>query len=823
MLKKIFMLITLTSITIYSALADSKQSTPVGPGIIHHHEYREAGPWHLHVLEINLSNQWIYLETVKANDLLSGYERTSSMAARNDSDEHRVVGAINGDFYATGGIPVGAQVAQGILLKRPTTRSVVGITDVKNPFIDIVSFQGALITSDNSYVIHGVNESRDTDELIVYNPFFGATTNTNYWGTEVIAEYITTRPAVNDTIKLLIVEKDSVHAAGHGNNTIPSDGVVLSGHGLARDFLNENVFVGDTISVLLELPPVSGAIKELVGGTPRLIRNGIATVEWQNEGTGQAFATDRHPRTGVGISTDSTKMYFFTVDGRQSGFSVGMSLFELADYMLEWGVHQGVNLDGGGSTTMVVRGQIVNSPSDAGGERTVANALMAISSAPTGNLAILTLSEDEVYVLTETQVQFSATGYDQYYNPLTINPDSLVWSCDQTIGTIDDEGLFTAGSEQDSGHVYVAQGQVRDSALVHITGIASIELRPNPVILKVGEQQVIAAESKDTYGNIIELTAGDYSWSVTGEMGSISESGLFTATSPGDGFVIAEYRSIAGSTAVFVGVSTDIMLDDFSSVSNWSLSGVRVNLANCHLTTDTTITISPPSSGKLDYSLTTGGTSALYLDCSMVISGTPEAIGVYVYGDGKGHWLRGEFQDADNEKFLVNFTEASPGIDWTNSWYYLQVSLDDAIIHWGNPSAVLDFPITWKRIYLAETDDAKKDAGTLYFENFTAHFIDTDAEDKKNSIQVATYTLAQNYPNPFNPITKIYFGIPKPEHVKLDVYNTLGEQVTTLLNERMVQGQHSVSFDAHDLASGVYIYRLEAGDFFQTKKMVVIK
>ena len=94
--------------------ADTIESTPVGPGVIHHHECREGGPWHLHVLEIDLGSQWITLETVKAGDRVTGYERTSSMAARLDAEEHRVVGAVNGDFYASGGIPIGTQVIAGV-------------------------------------------------------------------------------------------------------------------------------------------------------------------------------------------------------------------------------------------------------------------------------------------------------------------------------------------------------------------------------------------------------------------------------------------------------------------------------------------------------------------------------------------------------------------------------------------------------------------------------------------------------------------------------------------------------------------------------------
>ena len=552
-MKKIIYLLVFTCGFAQLAFADFIESNPVGPGVIYHHEFREAGPWHIHVLEIDLSVDWIHLETVKANDRLAGYERTSSMATRNDYEMHRVVGAINGDFYESGGIPVGAQVLDGILLKRPTTRSVFWCTDLKKPFMDIVSFYGTIATSDSAIAVDGINELREADELIIYNKYYGSTTQTNYWGTEIIAEYVAEHPAVNDTVLVLVVAKDSIMAEGHGNNAIPSNGIVISGHGTASSFLNEHVFVGDTLSLILQLHPVTKPIIELIGGTPRLIRDGVATVEWSTENCSQSFATDRHPRTAVGFSQDSTKIYFFTVDGRQPGYSVGMSLYELAAYMLEWDVYQGVNLDGGGSATMFVRGQVVNSPSDAGGERAVANALIVISTAPTGPLTIISLDPKEVYVLAEFQVQFSVAGVDQYYNPVTIDQDSLEWSCESAIGSINENGVFTAGSDTISGYVYVEHGDIRDSALIHITEIASITLIPNPVILQVGQQQTITPEASDSYNNLIELSATDYQWSVTGEIGQITTEGVFTATQAGEGYVIATYRSVSGSTAVSVG------------------------------------------------------------------------------------------------------------------------------------------------------------------------------------------------------------------------------------------------------------------------------
>ncbi|TFB09054.1 T9SS type A sorting domain-containing protein [Candidatus Marinimicrobia bacterium MT.SAG.2] len=86
-----------------------------------------------------------------------------------------------------------------------------------------------------------------------------------------------------------------------------------------------------------------------------------------------------------------------------------------------------------------------------------------------------------------------------------------------------------------------------------------------------------------------------------------------------------------------------------------------------------------------------------------------------------------------------------------------------------------------------------------------------------------TISLSQNYPNPFNPTTILEYSIPKSEEVSLIVYNLLGEEVVKLVNRRLDAGFHRVSWNASNMASGIYFYRLQAGDFVQTRKMVLLK
>jgi Secretion system C-terminal sorting domain len=94
---------------------------------------------------------------------------------------------------------------------------------------------------------------------------------------------------------------------------------------------------------------------------------------------------------------------------------------------------------------------------------------------------------------------------------------------------------------------------------------------------------------------------------------------------------------------------------------------------------------------------------------------------------------------------------------------------------------------------------------------------------KASPTVATTFNLSQNYPNPFNPSTQIDFSVPQQSTVQLKVYNTLGQLVATLVNGNLSAGSHSVTFDARNLASGLYIYRLSAGNFTSVKKMMLLK
>ena len=96
-------------------------------------------------------------------------------------------------------------------------------------------------------------------------------------------------------------------------------------------------------------------------------------------------------------------------------------------------------------------------------------------------------------------------------------------------------------------------------------------------------------------------------------------------------------------------------------------------------------------------------------------------------------------------------------------------------------------------------------------------------EEKEIDEIPATYLLSQNYPNPFNPSTKIRYSVPQPSNVVIKVFDILGNEIETLVNEQKATGTYELTWYAKHLPSGVYFYQLQAGDYINTKKMVLLK
>jgi hypothetical protein len=103
----------------------------------------------------------------------------------------------------------------------------------------------------------------------------------------------------------------------------------------------------------------------------------------------------------------------------------------------------------------------------------------------------------------------------------------------------------------------------------------------------------------------------------------------------------------------------------------------------------------------------------------------------------------------------------------------------------------------------------------------TAPDVTSVHENQQSAIN--DFQLWQNYPNPFNPTTKIKYSLPKAEKVKIDIYNILGQKIETLLNRRIPTGSHEIEFNAQNLPSAIYLYRIQAGEFQDVKKMILLR
>lgn len=117
------------------------------------------------------------------------------------------------------------------------------------------------------------------------------------------------------------------------------------------------------------------------------------------------------------------------------------------------------------------------------------------------------------------------------------------------------------------------------------------------------------------------------------------------------------------------------------------------------------------------------------------------------------------------------------------------------------------------------------DTVSYYLDNTSIYKLDVSSSlnDKKEPVYPTKFQLDQNFPNPFNPETVISFSLPKNSKIQLTVYNMLGKEVALLADEVFSAGQHQIKFKANSLPSGVYVYRLKAGEFIQSRKMILLR
>ena len=347
----------------------------IAPGIEHlqitrgyKSEKEATGPWFINMLRIDLTRA--RLRMVHALDEAVGLETVSSMATR-----YGALAAVNSGYFRTTGTyrgdSVGVEVRDGKILSEPNNvRAAAGLIErdgKQEPIFGHIKFEGQLVAgTDAKHAIDGLNRPRGDNELIIFTPEFHRTTLTDPNGLELIVR------------RGRIVERRDLK----GSSTIPADGFVISVAGTARQWALEKMRVETRVKLNLDWSPTEAAqagswkqAANIIGGGPQLIKNGRTEITNAAEKILPSFVSDGHPRTAI-ARLKSGQILLLTVDGRQPGESIGMSLTMLADLLLEFGAVEAINLDGGGSTAMVIKNKLVNKPSDATGERPVSDAIL---------------------------------------------------------------------------------------------------------------------------------------------------------------------------------------------------------------------------------------------------------------------------------------------------------------------------------------------------------------------------------------------------------------------------------------------------------------
>ncbi|MGE5437408.1 MAG: DUF4623 domain-containing protein [Syntrophothermus sp.] len=885
-MKKLYFVLAILFLSINIFPQDSTMKL-IGPNV-KYHSVTKTHPYKIKILEVDLTQPGIKLETVLAKDLLgNGFEKTSSMAKRNERPNHYVLGAVNGDYFGISNPedPYGFTNSSMIddyevIAGKTVNRTSFGFYGDNKPIFDILSFTGSVTSKTNtSFNIKYVNKQRGSDQLILFNKYFGDTTRTNTYGTEVKLELISP-VIVNDTMLFVVLEKES----GIGNMHIDGK-YVLSGNGTAQTYLNNNVNIGDTLKVVLTTTPNKGMIKGLLGGGPRLITNGVRPADFVNlEGFGTDHVNGLHPRTALGINQDSTKLFMIVEDGRQT-ISEGMGLATLADYMISIGCYQGVNLDGGGSSTMVIRGGVVNSPSD-GAERSCANALLCVLDAPASSiLDTFTLGPKNLVMDSTQSKKINITGLDLWGYPIEILATDVSWTIEGINGIVDSLGFFIP-SQTGTGKVIGTFGSYADTITVtvmselvpvwkfsqatnnlptwfsgtdsNIRGLACgkvdgedrlyIVVRPTPYIInpangdKIGQLITTGVTGGASALNDIEVSSD----------GKIFGCNLTVAagTSP---FKIYKWDSETATPQVVLSFSGFGRLGDkFSVVGSWTegtaefwaaagASNIVYKWKMNNGVIDTipvTITLQGISTGGTSpavYPRTLNGNTFFYNGNSVRPSeynlagqliGTAPASVV----DSRSNAMR--YIESVDKKYLIVYQYGFPNenaavLDITNGIANaLQVELTPSLGTNSNTigtSGDIAYRVYKNGLYIFYVLATNNGYGAYQLSGAPL------AIGQENNFNATEYYLAQNYPNPFNPTTTINYYLPKESKVKLYVVNMLGEKVVNLYEGYQTTGNHTQQFSAKNLASGMYMYVLEASssdgsdNTRQIKKMVLLK
>jgi exopolysaccharide biosynthesis protein len=305
----------------------------------------------INILEIKPDLSKVEIKPVLSFDSVFGFEKLSSIAART-----KAYAVINAGFFTEHGSPSGMVVIGGKIITKPTgVYPVLVISDNKATLKEI-NMKINLICNGKTVNIDNINAFEKKGEVILYTPEFG-----------------TDNRAKTGNVSVTIVNNQVVKIARYeGKVDIPKDGVLLTFYNPNADKDNNMPFIaGDKVE--FKYDPFFDKNAQCYECGSWIVKAGKVVIGARDSWVG--VMTNYDPRTAVGIKDDGT-VVLFTVDGRQPGFSVGLTGKELGEYLLNYGINNAAMLDGGASTEMIIEGKIVNTPSFKGQERPLGGGIL---------------------------------------------------------------------------------------------------------------------------------------------------------------------------------------------------------------------------------------------------------------------------------------------------------------------------------------------------------------------------------------------------------------------------------------------------------------
>ncbi len=719
-----------------------------------------------YIITADLNDPTVEIITAKASDKVLKLGTVSSQIASEQSKGQNVVAGINGDMFNISlgtthyGAPLGLQVKDGQILVgfetlgSETRYPVFAIDKNNKPMITYVAMDNYLTAIDTDSpeaiididTINRNNTEVMDNKMILITPHLADKPVVGFTDAQannaVFAVLKNIKGANDGSVRLgqkYEAQVAEVHYAGMNlkSMTVPKDGMILAAQGVKADWVKEHLKAEDKVRFSFNLNDKAGhrlEIKEAVTAWLPLVKNGRALTkedmleicknDW-DRGTATINAMDKG-RTALGFTRDN-KVVALAIDGGGArSNSYGIDLPDIAARLQELGVVAAVSLDGGGSTQMNTRlfGEtdvnVINQPSDAK-ERPVSNTILFISNAPkTNDVNELKVNHD-ITIFKNTAYAFQVRGQDSNKNPVDLSKMDIKWSIKLAAGvleaqnnsSIDEKGLFTAGSLPGQVAVVASLGSVESQAKVNVVDKVDI--------LKFTESGVIGVEphvSKQLQinaftqeGQPMVISDEAIEWSVTpASLAYINEYGLFTPLGQGNGTIKAKVGEQEAVLNFVAGQESQLiesyeMYDPASYYIDGYIGG------QCEVSTE------PVKDGmyslKVDYD---------YVNWDKVYNGTinvkrpesaaelsytsnirPKKLGMWVYGDGKAPWLRAMIKDGQQNAHTLNLASR---IDWIG-WKYVTVDIP----------ADIPMPITLDYFYMVETDKSKNWSGAVYFDD----------------------------------------------------------------------------------------------------------